>query len=294
MYFNNSTIVYVNGNYINATDATTSLYDQTMHYGYGVFEGIRAYNTAEGPKMFKAEAHFERLKNSCELVKIPYNFNNQELIEITYQLLKKNNLTDAYIRPLVYCSPNMTLSQPSEVNILICCWAWGAYLGDKQLDICISSFCRPHPKSVKVEAKVCGHYVNSIMATIEAKESGYDEGLLLDCDGFLAEGPGANLFIEKNGKLYTPQSGNILSGITRQTVLELCEQFNIEVNIGLFKPEFLLDADSAFYCGTAAEIIGFNSVNKQTLKQPWANSIGKKLQVAYKNLVLNKPQLALA
>lgn len=286
MYFNNDTIVYVNGEFIKATAATGSLYDQTLHYGYGVFEGLRVYDTEKGAQIFKAKEHFERLKNSCQLVKIPYKFNNNELIKITYELLDKNNLKDGYIRPLIYCSPNMTLSRPNDVYIMICCWAWGAYLGDKQLDICISSFCRPHPKSVRVEAKVCGHYINSIMATIEAKDNGFDEGLLLDCEGFLAEGPGANLFIEKDGKLYTPQSGNILSGITRATVIELCNQRNIEIEMGLYKPEFLLDADSAFYCGTAAEIIGFNTVDKMGFKKPWNDSIGKKLQTAYKQLVL--------
>ena len=241
MYYNNNTLLYLDGKFVKANESKIDLYSQTLHYGYGVFEGIRAYATDEGTKVFKAKEHYERLKKSCELVNIPFNSSVEELIEATYELLKKNNLADAYVRPLVFCDPNMSLHRPNNVSIMICAWEWGAYLGDKQLRLTVSSYCRPHPRSIKIEAKVCGHYVNSILATTEAKDKGFDEALLLDSDGYLAEGPGANLFFEKEGVLYTPQLGNILPGITRATVLELAEKLGIEVKQGLFPTRNLME-----------------------------------------------------
>ena len=291
MYYNEKTIIYLNGVFAKANESNPDMYSQTLHYGYGVFEGIRTYPLGLGTKIFKAKEHYDRLKRSCELINIPFHFNVDELIKHTYELLEKNNLTDAYIRPLVYCSPNMSLTKPnqiSDVNIMICAWAWGAYLGDKMLDLKISPYCRPHPRSIQVEAKACGHYVNSILATSDAKASGYDEALLLDYNGFLAEGPGANLFFEKNDELFTPQPGCILSGITRATVLEIAKEFGIKVTEGLYKEEELLNADSAFYCGTAAEVAPIGSINKQQFKKEWKNSLGKKIQEAYKNRVLEK------
>ena len=285
-------MLYHNGAFEKASEANTNLYSQSLHYGYGVFEGIRAYKNTDGVSVFKGKEHFDRLKNSCQLINIPYDFDNQELLETCYKVLELNNFKDAYIRPLVYCDPNMSLSRPTKVNIMICAWEWGAYLGDKLLNLCISSYCRPHPKSTKIEAKVCGNYVNSILATTEAKDQGFDEALLLDSDGFLAEGPGANLFFEKNGQLFTPQRGNIMPGITRTTVFEIAKIHNIQVTEGLFKPEELFAADSAFYCGTAAEIIGINSIDKKIVPTKWDDSIGKKIQTYYQNLVTKTPQFA--
>ena len=288
MYFNEQTIILLNGKFVKAEESKTDLYSQTLHYGYGVFEGIRAYNTPNGVRIFKAQEHYERLKKSCELINIPFNYSIEELIEQTYKLLEINNFKDAYIRPLIFCSPNMSLTKPTGVSLMICAWEWGAYLGDNLLNLCISSYCRPHPCSTKIEAKVCGHYVNSILATTEAKFKGFDEALLLDSDGFLAEGPGANLFYEKNGKLYTPKKGNILPGITRATVFELCQKLDIPLEEGSYLTEDLLKADSAFLCGTAAEIVGINSVAYKTFPLNWEKSLGKKLQTAYKNLVLER------
>ncbi|NGX83998.1 branched-chain amino acid transaminase [Aequorivita sp. KMM 9714] len=285
MYYNENTVIYLDGQFVKANEASTDLYSQTMHYGYGVFEGIRAYATTDGTSIFKAKEHYDRLKNSAELINIPFNYEVQDLIDATYELLEKNNLTDAYVRPLVFCDPNMSLSRPNKVSVMICAWEWGAYLGDKQLRLSVSSYCRPHPRSIKIDAKVCGHYVNSILATNEAKDKGFDEALLLDSDGYLAEGPGANLFFEKDGVLYTPQLGNILPGITRATVLELAEKLGMEVKLGLFTPEVLAEADSAFYCGTAAEVIGIASVDEREFPLNWNDSLGKKLQEAYSKLV---------
>ncbi len=288
MYYTNNSTLFLDGEFKKATTTHTNLFGQTLHYGYGAFEGIRSYATHGGVKIFKAEEHYHRLKKSCELINIPFNYSVEELIAKTYELLQLNNLENAYIRPLVFCDPNMTLSRPNNVSLLICAWEWGAYLGDKLLNIHLSSFCRPHPRSTKIEAKVCGHYVNSILATTEAKDNGFDEALLLDSEGYLAEGPGANLFFEKDGVLFTPQPGNILPGITRGTIKELCFNLGIEVKEGLYLPKDLFSADGAFYCGTAAEVIGIESVNRIRFKKDWKSTVGKEIQFAYKNLVLEK------
>jgi len=285
MYFNDQTVLFLDGKFTKATHANTDLYSQTLHYGYGAFEGIRAYKTESGTVVFKAKKHYERLLKSCELVKIPVPYSVEELMAFTYELLEKNNLQDAYVRPLVYCGQSMSLSAPTSVSVMIAAWEWGAYLGDNLLRLKVSSYCRPHPKSLHIEAKVCGHYVNSILATREAKDNGFDEALLLDCEGNLAEGPGANLFFEKGGVLFTPQLGHILPGITRATVLELAEKLNLKVQHGQFPLENLLQADAAFYCGTAAEVVGIQSVNDYHFPLPWEKSLGKKLQDAYSKAV---------
>lgn len=288
MYYNKNTTLYLNGKFIKATDASTDLYSQTLHYGYGVFEGIRAYHTVNGTKIFKAVDHYERLRKSAELINIPFQYDTDELIRVTYQLLKKNNLTDAYIRPLVYCSPNMSLTQPKEVYLMICAWEWGKYLGDNLLKLCLSSYQRPNPNSVKVEAKVTGHYVNSILATSEAKVRGYDEALMLDMNGNVAEAPGANFFYEKDNVLYTSPLGHILPGITRQTVINICRELEIPVKEKFFKPELLEEADSAFLCGTAAEVVGVESIDAKPFRKPWSESLGTVIQEAYKCQVLEK------
>lgn len=288
MYYNNQTILFKNGNFIPVAQAMTNTYSQTLHYGYGVFEGIRSYQTAFGTHIFKAKEHYDRLANSCKLLSIPFSWHSEYLIEKTYELLKINSLTDAYIRPIVVTEPNMSLSVPKHADIIIMVWSWGNYLGNNSLRVCSSSYCRPHPKSIQIEAKANGHYVNSILATIEAKQNGYDEALLNDVDGNLAEAPGANLFIEKDGKLYTPQKGNILPGITRNTLIELCYALDISIEETTQKPNFLEQADAAFLCGTAAEVIGIQSYNEVVFPIEFENSLGKKLQTAYKKLVLNQ------
>ncbi|HVI49157.1 MAG TPA: branched-chain amino acid transaminase [Chitinophaga sp.] len=288
-YYNDNTILYINGEFRKATSTTTDLFGQSLHYGYAVFEGIRAYKTANGEvKIFKAKEHFDRLQRSCELIHIPYKFNNEELIAASYKVLEMNNMEEAYIRPLVFCPPNMTLKAASESQILICAWEWGAYLGEKLLRVMTSSFERPNPKAFKIESKSAGLYVNSILASQEAKEKGYDEALLLDMNGFVAEGPGANIFFEKDGKIFTPPAGNILPGITRATVIELCKELNIPLEEKLFTIAELKEAECAFFCGTAAEVIGLESLDGQAFSKSWQSSLGKVLQQAYKARVLEK------
>ncbi|HYO20933.1 MAG TPA: branched-chain amino acid transaminase [Flavisolibacter sp.] len=288
MYYNETTIIYYNGEFVKASDTKGNLYDQSLHYGYGAFEGIRSYNTQNGVRIFKAKEHYDRLKFSCEAVGIPYPYDNDELIDITYEVLRRNGYTDAYIRPLVTCPPNMSLTKGKAAQLLIATWEWGAYLGNNLLRLMTSTYCRIPPQCFKVEAKVSGHYVNSIMATQQAKDNGYDEALLLDVQGFVAEGPGANFFVQRDGVLYTPQLGSILPGITRATVLEICQQLGIDVVEKQLTLKEVHGADSAFYCGTAAEVIGIESLDNIPFQLEWKDSLGAIIQKAYKNCVLEK------
>ncbi|OQP66686.1 branched-chain amino acid transaminase [Niastella populi] len=285
-YYHNNTIIYLNGAYVKAAEATTDFFGQSLHYGYAVFEGIRSYQTASGEtKIFKATEHYERLKQSALALNMPYHWEPDELIEATYEILSQNNLQNAYIRPVVYAPANMSFNPNNESYIMIAAWEMGLFLGEKLLRVMTSSFQRPNPKGFRIEAKASGHYVNSILASQEAKAKGFDEALLTDMNGYVAEGPGANVFFEKNGKLYTPPTGNILPGITRATVMEICKELNVPVEERLFTTDELKQADSAFFCGTAAEVIGWQSFDEVTFPAKWENTIGRSIQQAYKNRV---------
>ena len=293
-YYNENTVVYWNGEVVKASEAKMDLYSQSLHYGYSVFEGIRSYKTVRGEtKIFKEVEHYDRLRKSAETLNMPYHWSTQELIDATYEVLKRNNLQDAYIRPVVYAPMNMSFVQNEVSYIVIEVWEMAPFFGDKLLKIMTSSFQRPNPKAFKITAKASGHYVNSILASQEAKAKGYDEALLTDMNGFVAEGVGANFFYEKGGKLFTPATGNILPGITRATVLELCDELGIEVEERFFNTEELKQADAAFFCGTAAEIVGFESLDDVKFPMNWNDSISRKIQKVYKDLVAEK-ELVLA
>ncbi|HAO08066.1 MAG TPA: branched-chain amino acid aminotransferase [Chryseobacterium sp.] len=288
MYYNDDSVLFFDGEYVKAKEAKTDLYGQSLHYGYAVFEGIKSYKTANGTKIFKAEEHYDRLRKSAEAMHMPFHYSTEEMVETTYKLLEINNLSNAYIRPLVICSPNMSLSKGQKSYLVIEVWNWdNGYLANK-LRIMTSSFQRPNPKAFKIEAKVSGHYVNSILASQEAKDKGFDEALVLDENGNVAESSGANVFYEKDGKLYTPQKGNILPGITRATVFEICNQLGISFEEKLFTPQEMQGADAAFFCGTAAEIVAVESLNDIPFRMNWEDSLSAKIQQAYRHLVVEE------
>jgi branched-chain amino acid aminotransferase len=285
-YYNENTVLFLNGAFVKAADAKMDFYSQSLHYGYSVFEGIRSYKTESGAtKIFKATEHFDRFKVSAEAINLPYTYNTQDLIAQTYKLLELNHLGDAYIRPVVYAPANMSFTQNTESFIFIQAWEMGPFLGDKRIRVMTSSFQRPNPKGFKIHAKAAGHYVNSIMASQEAKAAGYDEALLLDMHDHVAEAPGANVFFEKDGTLYTPSLGNILPGITRATVLELCATHAISVVETSFGIDAIKGADAAFFCGTAAEVIGLESIDDVPFTKNWEDTASKKIQSAYQKLV---------
>ena len=281
-YYTNNTVLFLNGEYVKASEAKMDFYSQSLHYGYSVFEGIRSYKTEDGStKIFKAEEHYQRLKNSSAALNMPFHWTVGELIDATYQVLAKNNLQDAYIRPVIYAPANMSFVKNEQSFIVIQAWEMQPFLGDKLLRVMTSSFQRPNPKGFKIEAKAAGHYVNSILASQEAKANNFDEALLLDMNDNVAEGPGANLFFEKDGKLFTPALGNILPGITRATVIEICDELNIDIIEKIFKVDELKNADAVFYCGTAAEIIGWKSLDDVIFPMQWNKTASSQIQKAY-------------
>ena len=291
-YYDQNTIVYLNGEFVKAVDAKMDLYSQSLHYGYSVFEGIRSYKTADGEtKIFKETEHYDRMENSALAMNMPYHWTTPDLIEITYELLKRNNLQDAYIRPVVYAPANMKFDKNETSFIVIEVWKMQPFLGEIMIRVMTSSFERPNPKGFKIHAKATGHYVNSILASQEAKDRGFDEALLLDMNGYVAEAPGANLYFEKNGKLFTPALGNILPGITRATVLELCAELNIDVEEGFYTPGELKQADAAFFCGTAVETIGLESIDDYVFPGEWNKTQSSRIQQAYKRITAGLPAM---
>jgi len=288
-YYNERTMLWLNGQLVKAAEATIDLYSQSMHYGYAVFEGIRSYRTASGDtRIFKATEHYDRLRHSALTLNLPYEYSTDELIEATYELLRVNNLQDAYIRPLVYAPANMTFNTNALSHVSIAAWEMAPFLGDKLLRIMSSSFQRPNPKGFHITAKASGHYVNSILASQEAKAKGYDEALLMDMNGHVAEGTGANVFFEKDGRLYTPPPGHILPGITRATVMEICSELQLPVEEKWFTVEEMKDADAAFFCGTAAEVIGWESLDGTPFKLKWNQSVSAVIQQAYADKVVER------
>ena len=290
MYYSKDTLVFLNGNWIKASEAVTDLFCQTLHYGNGVFEGIRAYDTPTGPQIFKAKEHFERLRHSAKRLHINLKYSPEELTILSYELLQKNNLKNAYIRPLVFMGANMSLTLTDEVNILLTAWEWGRYLGDNLLKVMVSSYQRPNPKSIPVDAKITGQYTNSILATTEARNNGFDEALLLDAKGYVAEGPGANFFFEKDGKLFTPPLGNILPGITRKTIMEFARDIGSPVEEKYFEPGEIAEADTAFFTGTASEIAGIKSIGGHHFEKNWKDTLAYDLFLMYRNRVTH-PEL---
>ena len=287
-YFSKNTWVYFNGSFVKTDEVEVDLFGQSLHYGYAAIEGIRAYNTHNGTRIFRAEQHYDRLRNSCALVGIAFPWETDMLVEHTYELLDKNNLRSAYIRPLVTAGQNMYLTPAKDTDIIITAWEWGPFLGTDLIRMSISPYQRPNPQSVPPEAKISGQYVASIVATNDATQRGFDEAILLDTNGYLAQASSNNLFIEKDTVLYTPPRGAIFPGITRQTVLELAQVLNIDVIEKTLTPDDLRDADSAFLTGTATGIVGIAEVDDTVFPEDWSDTLGATIQRAYKNLTLEK------
>ena len=291
LYHTNKTLLFFNGEFRKVVDFSISPYNQTLHYGYGVFDGIRAYRTKQGPHLFKVRRHFERLVKSAEKMELKLKYSAQDLINYAYELVERNNMEEAYIRPLVFMDKNMTLchdNDTNEVNVMMTCWKWNRYFESNHLNLYVSSFRRPHPKSVHIDTKVTGHYVNSILATREAVRKGYDDAIMLDVDGYVAQGPGASIFFENNGKLYTAPVDKVFPGITRQTLMEIASSMGIEVVEKQFGAEDIIRVDGAFFAGTATEVAGIASINGHKLNLEWEDTIGYLLYSKYKKIVTGK------
>lgn len=285
MFFNDQSIAFLDGEFVKLIDARPHLLSQTLHYGNGVFEGIRSYETPEGTRIFRSRQHFQRLLDTAERLHISIPYTKEALTKISYELLERNKLTEAYIRPLVFVGENMSLTATRTSHICISTWKWGKLLGDKQLNLMLSSYRRPDPRSYLPNAKISGYYANNIMATSEAKAKGYDDCMMLDVDGYIASGAGANVFIEKDEIIYTPASGHIITGITRGVIMELARDMGVEVREQQISREMFFNADGAFFTGTATEVVAIGTVNDQSFKMKWEDTIGYVLSRKYRQLV---------
>jgi branched-chain amino acid aminotransferase len=285
MYYSDKTVVFYDGKFMKAKDAHSSPFAQTLHYGYGIFEGLRSYHTQNGAVIFRAKAHFERMKDAANLLAIPLPYSVKDLEHIAYDLLDQNNFKDAYIRPLLFCPDNMRLSSKNESILFMSVWKWPRYLGSDLLSTYISSIERPNPKSCPVDAKVSGLYVSSIMATNEAKQKGFDEAIMLDQNGLVAQASGANIFYEKDGELFTPPKGHILAGITRQVIMDLAKEREIKVTEKPITPEELMQADVAMLTGTAVEVALIGKINEVKFKKNAKSSKCGELAKSFADLV---------
>ncbi len=288
MYYNENSIIWLDGKWVKAKEASVDLYSQTLHHGNGVFEGIRSYGSAAGPNIFKAKEHYERLKYSCERMNIRFPWETDELVHLSYELLEKNGIENAYIRPLVYLGANMKLITSSESHLMLATWEWPPYLGSENQKVMVSSYERPNPKSVPIDAKINGLYVNNILATNEAKKKGFHEAIMLDEEGNIAQGSGQNFFYVKDDMLITPPLGYIYPGITRATIIEFAMELGYPVIEKLFKPNELKEADTAFFTGTATEIASIASVNDIIFKKNWKDTIAYELFQMYRARVTNE------
>ncbi len=283
--------VWLNGQLVPFAKAQIHVLNHSLHYGSGVFEGIRFYQTSKGPAVFRLKDHLDRLAHSAEVMGMKINFNQKELIFAVSEVIKRNQLKEGYIRPLIFFGERMGLNpQGAPVNVLIAAWPWGKYLEKESVKVKISSLKRIHPDSSVMTAKICGHYANSILASLEAKKAGFDEALFLDCYGNIAEGPGENIFFVKNQKIYTPQIGTILPGLTRDSLMSLAKDNGFSINEKSIKPKELKKFDEAFFTGTAAEVNAIGRIDEVIFQDEGEGPVTKKLREAYFELVHGENQ----
>jgi branched-chain amino acid aminotransferase len=289
--------IWVNGNFLNWDDAKIHILNRTLHYSYGAFEGIRCYAAEKGPAIFRLDKHIERLINSCKILRISLRYSKEELINAAKELVRKNSVNSCYIRPIVYLDDGemgLEHTPSSPGSVAIACWPWGAYLGkeglEKGVSCKISSFTRHHVNVNLVHAKAIGNYMNSMLAELEAADDGFDEAILLDTEGYVAEGPGENIFIVKNNVLYTTPLATVLEGVTRDSIMKIAKDFGIEVREEKFARDQLYCADEAFFTGTAAEVTPIISVDKRVVGSGSRGAVTKQLQDKFFDIVYGKDE----
>jgi len=291
----NPELIWLDGELIPWAEANVHVLTHSLHYGLGVFEGIRAYKCENGKTaVLLLKEHVKRLINSCHIAGINLPYTNNEVCDAIKLLLVKNGLDEAYIRPLVFIGNGTMGIHPKEnpIRLTIAAWSWGAYLGDdgvnKGIKAKISSFTRMGVNSFMTKAKICGNYVNSIQAKIEATSLGFDEALLLDNEGYLAEGSGENIFIVRNGMIKTPPLTSILEGFTRNCILQISKDKNLTVEQQRFTRDELYIADEVFLTGTAAEITPVREIDFRQIGTGKPGEITKELQTTYFDIIRGK------
>jgi len=287
----------MDGEFVPYDDAKIHLLTHTLHYGLGVFEGIRCYEQASGGGgIFRLQDHLTRLYDSAKMCHIRIPFPQEVLEEACVETLRRNGLVEAYIRPLVWLGEGeMGLgARGNQVHLAVAVWPWGAYLGEEGLrngiTVGTSSFARHSAGAVLQRAKVVGHYVNSILARYEANDNGFDEAIMLDGSGCVAEGTGENVFAIRGGLVKTPVVSNILAGITRRTMIEILEHHGFEVRETLFGRDALYVADEVFLTGTAAEVTPVRSVDRRQIGEGLPGPITRTVQAAYLDVVRGRAE----
>ena len=278
--------IWFDGEMIDWQDANTHLLTHTLHYGLGVFEGVRAYTTQKGPSIFRLNDHTNRLYQSASTVNMDIPYSKEVINKAHEDVIKANNLDEAYIRPMCfYGSEGMGLRADNlKVHVMVAAWEWPSYMEpearENGIKVKLSSYKRQVRNPVS-NAKVNGNYVHSIVALNEALEGGFDEALMLDADGYVAEGSGENFFLVKEGVLFSPDLDSCLDGITRRTIIELADELGIDYEIKKLSVDDVLQADESFFSGTAAEVVPINSLDGKSIGSGSRGPITEKLQSTY-------------
>ncbi len=287
-------VIWFDGEMVPWRDAKVHVLTHTLHYGMGVFEGVRAYHADQGTAIFRLQEHTDRLFRSAKIMNMPMPFGKDELNAAQIAAVKENNLDSAYLRPMVfYGSEGMGLRADNlKVHVIVAAWNWGAYLGQEALEqgirIRTSSFTRHHVNIAMCKAKANGNYISSMLALSDALRDGYDEALFLDVDGFVAEGSGENFFMVRDGVIYTPELTSALDGITRGTVMQLAEEEGFKVREKRITRDEVYVADEAFFTGTAAEVTPIRELDGRSIGSGSRGPITERLQKKYFDVVHGK------
>ncbi len=284
-------VIWLDGKLVPWREAKTHVLTHTLHYGMGVFEGVRAYKTEKGAAIFRLQDHTDRLFRSAHILNMPMPFDKETINEAQRVAVRENNLESAYIRPMCfYGSEGMGLRADNlKVHVMVAAWSWGAYLGaegmEKGIRIRTSSYTRHHVNITMCKAKANGNYMNSMLALQEALACGYDEAMLLDNEGYVAEGSGENIFLVRDGMLYTPDLTSALDGITRNTIFQLAGELGIPVKEKRITRDEVYVADEAFFTGTAAEVTPIREVDNRLIGSGKRGPITERLQSMYFDVV---------
>ena len=286
--------IWKDGHMIDWRDATLHVLTHSLHYGMAIFEGVRAYKTPQGTAIFRLKEHTQRLFNSAKIFQMVIPYDMETIMAAQRDVVRANNLESCYLRPLAWIgSEKMGVSaRGNTIHVSIAAWPWGAYLGEdglaRGIRVKTSSFTRHHVNVSMVRAKASGYYINSILANQEVTADGYDEALLLDTDGYVSEGAGENVFIVKNGKMYTPDLASCLDGITRDSVLTMARDLGIEIIEKRITRDEMYCADEAFFTGTAAEVTPIRELDNREIGSGSRGPITEKLQSLFFDVVAGK------
>ncbi|MGO2133833.1 MAG: branched-chain amino acid transaminase [Marinobacter sp.] len=287
-------VIWLDGEMVPWREAKTHVLTHTLHYGMGCFEGVRAYNTANGPAIFRLKDHTDRLFRSAHILNMKMPFSKEELNDAQCAAVRENNLDEAYLRPMAFLgSEGMGLRADNlKVHVMVAAWSWPSYMSPEAKEMGIkvrtSSYTRHHVNITMCKAKANGNYINSMLALNEAIASGCEEALLLDNEGYVAEGSGENIFIMRNGVLHTPELTSCLEGITRQTILDFAAELNIPVKERRITRDEVYVADEAFFTGTAAEVLPIRELDGRAIGAGKRGPVTEKLQAMYFDAVQGK------